>query len=66
MSSNINYLQGSASEGILLALLAAKEKKTREVIERNPSWKKADIRGRLIAYSSGTNLQIYLISIYIE
>ncbi|KAK4880247.1 hypothetical protein RN001_008393 [Aquatica leii] len=45
-------IQGSASESTLIALLTAKEKKVREIRTKNPHLTEADIKGKLVAYSS--------------
>lgn len=45
-------IQGSASEAILVALLAAREQAVRRVKAENPNMSESDIRGKLIAYSS--------------
>ncbi|XP_055680741.1 3,4-dihydroxyphenylacetaldehyde synthase 2 [Lutzomyia longipalpis] len=45
-------IQGSASESILIAALAAREQTVRRLREENPEMSESDIRGRLIAYSS--------------
>lgn len=45
-------LQGSASESTLICLLSAKEKKVQEIMALRPDLTEADIRGRLVAYSS--------------
>ncbi|CAG9854374.1 unnamed protein product [Phyllotreta striolata] len=45
-------IQGSASEVTFIGLLAAKEKKVKDLMEANPALKETDIRGKLVAYSS--------------
>lgn len=45
-------IQGSASEAILVALLAAREQTVRRVKAANPNMGESEIRGKLIAYSS--------------
>lgn len=45
-------IQGSASEAILVALLAAREQTVRRVKAKNPNMSESEIRGKLIAYSS--------------
>ncbi|KAH1024582.1 aromatic-L-amino-acid decarboxylase [Dendroctonus ponderosae] len=45
-------IQGSASESTYIGLLAAKDKKVRELMETNPSLTEAEIKGKLVAYSS--------------
>ncbi|KAL3282035.1 hypothetical protein HHI36_005238 [Cryptolaemus montrouzieri] len=45
-------IQGSASEVIFIVLLAAKEKKVKELTAQGSSSTEAEIRGKLIAYSS--------------
>ncbi|CAH1109022.1 unnamed protein product [Psylliodes chrysocephalus] len=45
-------IQGSASEVTFIGLLAAKEKKVKDLMELNPELKEADIKGKLVAYSS--------------
>ncbi|KAJ8973711.1 hypothetical protein NQ317_009305 [Molorchus minor] len=45
-------IQGSASEVTFVALLAAKEKMVKDLRTLNPELKEADIKGRLVAYSS--------------
>ncbi|CAG9826126.1 unnamed protein product [Diabrotica balteata] len=45
-------IQGSASEVTFIGLLAAKEKKVKDLMEQNPHLKEADIKGKLIAYTS--------------
>lgn len=45
-------IQGSASEAILVALLAAREQTVRRVQAENPNMSESEIRGKLIAYSS--------------
>lgn len=45
-------IQGSASEAILVALLAAREQTVRRVKAANPNMSESEIRGKLIAYSS--------------
>lgn len=48
----ILILQGSASEVTFVCLLAAKERKVKELRQINPELKEADIKGKLVAYSS--------------
>ncbi|KAL5281294.1 amd family protein [Megaselia abdita] len=45
-------IQGSASESILVAVLAAREQTVKRVKQEHPEWSESDIRGKLIAYSS--------------
>lgn len=45
-------IQGSASEAVLVAVLAAREQAVRRVRESQPELSESDIRGKLIAYSS--------------
>ncbi|CAG9771983.1 unnamed protein product [Ceutorhynchus assimilis] len=45
-------IQGSASEATYVGLLAAKEKKVKDLITENPQLSEAEIKGKLIAYSS--------------
>lgn len=45
-------LQGSASESTFLCLLAAKERKVQEILRSHPELTDAEIRGKLVAYSS--------------
>jgi 3,4-dihydroxyphenylacetaldehyde synthase len=45
-------IQGSASESILVALLAARETTVRRVQVEHPDWTESDIRGKLVAYTS--------------
>ncbi|XP_066152732.1 aromatic-L-amino-acid decarboxylase-like [Euwallacea fornicatus] len=45
-------IQGSASEATYVALLAAKEKKVKDLREINPQLTEAEVKGKLIAYSS--------------
>lgn len=45
-------IQGSASEAILVAVLAAREQAVRRVLKEHPELSESDIRGKLIAYSS--------------
>lgn len=45
-------IQGSASEAVLVAVLAAREQAVRRVRESHPELSDSDIRGKLIAYSS--------------
>lgn len=45
-------LQGSASESTFLCLLAARERKVQEILNIHPELTTAEIRGRLISYSS--------------
>lgn len=45
-------IQGSASESILVAVLAAREQSVKRVKQEHPEWSESDIRGKLIAYSS--------------
>lgn len=45
-------IQGSASEAILVALLAAREHTVRRVKTENPDMSESEIRGKLVAYSS--------------
>ncbi|CAH1389039.1 unnamed protein product [Nezara viridula] len=44
-------IQTSGSEGILVALLIAKHKLTRQILENDPSLDENTIKGKLIAYS---------------
>ncbi|KAJ8939239.1 hypothetical protein NQ318_015197 [Aromia moschata] len=46
------YFQGSASETTLLCLLAAKEKKVRDLKALNPDLNDTEIKTKLVAYSS--------------
>lgn len=45
-------IQGSASEAVLVAVLAAREQTVRRVRESRPELSDSEIRGKLIAYSS--------------
>jgi len=45
-------IQGSASEAVLVAVLAAREQAVRRERENHPELSESDIRGKLIAYSS--------------
>lgn len=45
-------LQGSASESTFLCLLTAKERKIQQILSLHPELNNADIRGKLVAYSS--------------
>lgn len=45
-------IQGSASEAILVAVLAAREQAVKRIQSANPEMSESDIRGKLIAYSS--------------
>ncbi|XP_060666798.1 3,4-dihydroxyphenylacetaldehyde synthase 2 isoform X1 [Drosophila nasuta] len=45
-------IQGSASEAVLVAVLAAREQAVRRERERQPELSESDIRGKLVAYSS--------------
>ena len=45
-------IQGSASESILVAVLAAREQAVRRLRTQHPELTEADIRGRLVAYTS--------------
>ena len=45
-------IQGSASESILVAVLAAREHAVRRLQEKHPELTDSEIRGRLVAYSS--------------
>ncbi|KAK9713005.1 Pyridoxal-dependent decarboxylase conserved domain [Popillia japonica] len=45
-------IQGSASEASLVALLAAKDKFVRSIREKDPTIPAAEIKGKLVAYSS--------------
>lgn len=45
-------MQSSASESTFVALLAAKEKTVKILREQDPSLTEADIKGRLVAYTS--------------
>lgn len=45
-------IQGSASEAILVAVLAAREQAVRRMLKEHPELTESDIRGNLIAYSS--------------
>lgn len=45
-------IQGSASEAILVAVLAAREQAVRRILKESPELTESDIRGKLIAYSS--------------
>ncbi|CAH1960117.1 unnamed protein product [Acanthoscelides obtectus] len=45
-------IQGSASEVTFIGLLAAKEKKVKDLMAQDPTLKEADIKGKLVAYSS--------------
>ncbi|XP_059618566.1 3,4-dihydroxyphenylacetaldehyde synthase 2 [Phlebotomus argentipes] len=45
-------IQGSASESILIAVLAAREQSVRKMKIENPEMSESDVRGRLVAYSS--------------
>jgi hypothetical protein len=46
--------QGSASESTLVGLLAAKERTVRRIQNLHPDWDEGTIKGKLVAYSSGT------------
>ncbi|XP_061402842.1 3,4-dihydroxyphenylacetaldehyde synthase 2 [Musca vetustissima] len=45
-------IQGSASEAILVAVMAAREQAVKQMKESHPEISESDIRGKLIAYSS--------------
>lgn len=45
-------IQGSASEAILVAILAAREKAVKRLLIERPELSESDIRGKLISYSS--------------
>ena len=45
-------IQGSASEAILVAVLAAREQAVNRLKKEHPDWSESDIRGKLIAYTS--------------
>ncbi|XP_074031048.1 aromatic-L-amino-acid decarboxylase isoform X2 [Leptinotarsa decemlineata] len=45
-------IQGSASEVTFIGLLAAKEKKVKDLLAIDPELKEADIKGKLVAYTS--------------
>ncbi|KAL1496931.1 hypothetical protein ABEB36_007981 [Hypothenemus hampei] len=45
-------IQGSASEATYVALLTAKEKKVKDLLEKNSNLTEAEIKGKLVAYSS--------------
>ncbi|GAB0095471.1 3,4-dihydroxyphenylacetaldehyde synthase [Sergentomyia squamirostris] len=45
-------IQGSASESVLIAMLAAREQMVRRMREEQPHVSESDIRGRLVAYTS--------------
>lgn len=45
-------IQGSASEAILVAVIAAREQTVCRIQKENPEMSESDIRGKLIAYSS--------------
>lgn len=45
-------IQGSASEAILVAVLAAREQTVRRVMAEHPARQESEIRGNLVAYSS--------------
>lgn len=45
-------IQGSASEAILVAVLAAREQTVRRIMQEYPEFEECEIRGKLIAYSS--------------
>jgi hypothetical protein len=47
-------LQGSASESTLVGLLAAKHRTVRRTQALHPEWDEATIKGKLVAYSSGS------------
>lgn len=45
-------IQGTASESTHMALLAAKAKTVATLLKANPHWKAADVRDRLVVYTS--------------
>lgn len=45
-------IQGSASEAILVAVLAAREEKVREMTEKRPELTEGEIRAKLVGYGS--------------
>jgi glutamate/tyrosine decarboxylase-like PLP-dependent enzyme len=45
-------IQGSASEAILVAVLAAREEKVREMMEKRPELTEGEIRSKLVGYGS--------------
>lgn len=45
-------IQGSASESIFVAVLAAREEKVREMIVKRPELTEAEIRAKLVGYGS--------------
>jgi hypothetical protein len=47
-------LQGSASESTLVGLLAAKQRTVRRIQALHPEWDEGTIKGKLVAYSSGS------------
>jgi hypothetical protein len=49
-------LQGSASEATLVGLLAAKQRTVRRIQAVHPEWDEGTIKGKLVAYSSGSPL----------
>lgn len=51
-SNGGGIIQGSASEAILISVLAAREKTVRRVLLCRPDLTESEIRGRLVAYSS--------------
>jgi len=46
--------QGSASESTLVGLLAAKQRTVRRIQALHPEWDEGTIKGKLVAYSSGS------------
>ncbi|XP_037817203.1 3,4-dihydroxyphenylacetaldehyde synthase 2 [Lucilia sericata] len=45
-------IQGSASESVLVAVIAAREQTVRRMKEKHPEMTESEIRGKLVAYSS--------------
>lgn len=46
-------IQGSASETVLVCLLAAKNRMLKKILKERPDWDEEDVERRLVAYSSG-------------
>lgn len=46
------FVQGTASEATLVALLGAKARKIRQVKEQHPDWTENEIISKLVAYCS--------------
>lgn len=46
-------IQGSASETVLVCLLAAKERKLKKILQEHPDWEADTVKQKMVAYSSG-------------